>query len=72
MHNEWHQRSPSEKKTVLVPYNRKDKQSLSLKIKGHQVKTYEGDLQKLGHPANCNHKRNSSGKKIRDNKIKKK
>ena len=33
-------------KTVMVPYNRKDRQSLSFEIKAHLVKIYEGDLQK--------------------------
>ena len=50
-------------KMVMVPHNHQNRQSSFLKIKAQQVKTYEGDLQKLGHPADCNHKRNSSGKK---------
>ena len=50
-------------KTVLVPYNRKDMQSLSLEIKAHQVKTYEGDLQNWGIPLTVITKRNSSGKR---------
>ena len=37
--------------TVMVPYNHQDRQTLSLEIKAHSVKTYEGDLrEKVGIP----------------------
>ena len=56
----------------MVPNNHKDRQSSFLKIKAQQVKTYEGDLQKLGHPADCNHKKEQFRKKTGITKSKKK
>ena len=47
-------------KTVMVPNNHKDRQSLSKKNhkrKAQEVKTYEKRLTKLGHPADCNSKK---------------
>ena len=57
----------------MVPNNHKDRQSLSLKIKGPiSQKTYEGDLQNWGIPLTVIPKKETVQAKNRDNKIKKK
>ena len=58
-------------KTVLVLYNRPDRQPLSLKTKAQQVKTYEGDLQNWGSTLTVITKETVQAKD-RDNKIKRK
>ena len=59
-------------KTMMVPYNRKDMQSLSLEIKAHQVKTYEGDLQNWGIPLTVITKETVQAKKTGITKSKRK
>ena len=62
----------TKQKTVMVPNDHKDRQSLSLRNKSPLSQNLWRRLTKLGHPADCNHKRNSSGKKTGITKSKKK